>query len=205
MAMVSVQTKLHILLLMLCVGITLYMYILYKEVRGFEKEIFDIKRQVTALSAVSPMPNLQMIGEDDKTSSSAVAVASVPLPPYEDKKPPTGSSGLVYVNDDEVSVTSNEIKEILTNIQDDEDEGGDGDEDTPVSSEPEPEATPAPVAEQKPKDDALANMTDDQIKSMKYDDIRNILRKRGIKFQGNKQEVISQVIKLRDEEKAKSE
>ena len=227
MAPISVQTKLHILLLMLCVGITLYMYILYKEVRGFEKEIYDIKRQVSALAAVSPLPNVQVLGEGQTT-------VLVPTPPGADANANTTTTtkanadgGLVYENeDDDVSVTSNEIKEILTNIQDDDDVAEDKNNETHKAQEVPPAApvlakeavvTPVPTpataiatAETSntpevsvAKDDALAALTDDEVKSMKYDDVRNILRKRGIKFQGNKQEVISYVLKLRDEERAK--
>jgi hypothetical protein len=187
--MVSVTTKLHILLLMLAIGITLYMYVLYKEVRTFEKEILDIKKQITNLSVLAPIPNVQDVVKTDVVTQQPSTQPSVAV-----------GEALVYDNGDDVSVTSNEIKDILTNIQedDDEDDVEDPKKTKTIVSEVSLQEQILPAKDTKEVKDLL-QLSDEELSSVKYDDIRSFLRKKGISGKGSKQEYIDIIIKMRQE------
>ena len=84
---------------MIVIGISLYMYLLYKEVKVFQDEIIVIKAQIAQMQISSMRPTL----DEPKVCDDIKIIDEI--------------------DDDNHSVTSNEIKNILTNIQEtDEDE-----------------------------------------------------------------------------------
>lgn len=209
MTQMTIATKLHLLLLFTIVAVALYMYFLYKELKSFQDDVANLKKQVQTLlhgqPVAQPLQPAVMVPVPVPSPASVVVSTQVP------SKPAVVISQ--NVDEDDLSVTSNDIKDILTNIQD-------VDEDEPQPTTPTP-VQAAPISEQNheeslPSDDEVhetvsimmeddivmtekkpcpdfANMTESEISKMKYDDLRNFLRNQGINMKGTKQELVTKI------------
>ena len=174
------MTKLHLILVFTVVSVAFYMYFLYKEIKVFQNEVMTIKKQVHAILTSQPL-------EAQVCPVSAPSQApEEPLP--EQFEQIETDDNLVLNNDDdeddgEVSVTSNDIKEILTNIQDTEPDAA--------------PATAAPVvqAETKVMDD-LSQMNQEQLTCYTYNQLRDWLRSNGQPAKGSKQNLIDKVLTM---------
>jgi len=171
----SLETKLHILLIMTVVGIALYMYLLYKEVKIFQDEIIVIKQQVHSLQMAASgvtkpqVPPASLV----KTTMNKVHEADVDDP-------------IVVVesiieedeaDDDVHSVSSAEIKNILTNIHED------------VEFEVTAEASGVCKEEQD-----LGTFTDEQLYNVKWETLRDYLRARHMNTKGTKAEFVKRIL-----------
>lgn len=194
--MISTMTKLHLILIFTVIAVALYMYFLWKEIKVFHDEVQSIKKQVHAImnekgDTVCPLaPTAQTTNLPAQPSSSAPLptpeesplLVSQPEPEPEHEE--VEDTDVIMTNEDEdsLSVTSNEIKDILTNIQDAED-----------SQQPPADVV---LGERKTLPD-MASMSNEELNTMKYDDLRNYLRKHGVHMKGSKQDLINKVKSLR--------
>lgn len=163
----TLETKLHILLIMIVIGISLYMYLLYKEVKVFQDEIVVIKAQIAQMqiSTMRPSPPLpDLVQEDEKEIKIE----------HEDEE-----------EDDSHSVTSNEIKNILTNIQEKEEVESDNDNDD--DDELELTIIKEPAAQ-------ISTMTEDELVLQKYEVLREYLRGKKKSIKGTKAELIKRIL-----------
>jgi len=172
----TLETKLHILLIMTVAGIALYMYLLYKEVKVFQDEIVVIKQQIYAI---------QTSGSQLCKKADSVAT---PVVPFDVPK----SVVVVDDNDDEdvASVTSIEIKDILTNIHE-EDE-------LDIVSPQEVEATtavsevvlvPAPGVD-------LVTLSEAELNTVSYIVLRDYLKLHKISYKGTKADFVKRIVEL---------
>jgi hypothetical protein len=136
-------------------------------------------------------------------TETGAAILTHPVP----IKPQEGSSddkdGFIYDNDDDdddISVTSDEIKDILTNIKDDTVDDvlvteTLNQEQQVVSKEP------IIVTPQVPLSDGadFSSLTEAELNAHKYDDIRNYLRRCGISAKGTKQSYIQRILEMQKE------
>lgn len=155
----TLETKLHILLIMTVIGIALYMYLLYKEIKIFQEELNIIKSQMLHIQ---------------QASFKDVPITSVPIP-----EPPAPKPAVVEDDDDNDSVTSNEIKRMLTNINNDDDHVEIDDEEKPESST---------IA----KD--MFSMSSEDLSHLECKDLREFLRDQKLNTKGTKAEMIKRII-----------
>lgn len=212
----TVATKLHILLITTILGVGLYMFLLYKEIRMFERELADLRIKVQSVASQMPPTTGQIM---DVVDSKSVC----PMRSTIGEHVASQIAVIADNNDDpsdDMSVTSNEIKEILTNIQDiHEDATPDHDlPPTPTTDVPDQTEVSAPTQAPTPIPTPLApvvtvlkktvepvnletwhTLSDEQINAMKYDDLRNIIRKRGVNIKGTKQELCNMVLSIKKE------
>ena len=169
----SIAAKLHILLITTILGVGLYMFLLYKEIKLFENEISNIHLKINALASKIESPIIPVKEVETTVVPSTLAVITENVDTAED----------------DMSVTSNEIKEILTNIQDISD--------TPevTVEQPDNDITIVPKSDNGELD--LKNMSDDDIRNLKYDVMRATLRKFGKNSLGKKQELIDQLLSIK--------
>lgn len=177
-------TKLSILAAMFLLAIGLYMYLIYSEISKLQLEAQHIENKFNTIQnqfqSVMAAHNLK---NADTTTT--------PLEPY-DAKPSLPS--VIYEDDDNVSVTSNEIKELLTNIQDD-------DEHRQEAASSSHELNQPSDIDTTPSDEGIASFdfmkaTEDELKTLKYEDIRNYLRQQGMNAKGSKSQYIARIIAM---------
>jgi hypothetical protein len=92
---------------MIIVGFGVYMFLLYKEVKTFQDEIDGLKRDVMRLSAAYSVPIVDEYVAPLKEKTTEISKGQCSFRPH--KK-------VVEQDADDASVTSIEIKDILTNI-----------------------------------------------------------------------------------------
>jgi hypothetical protein len=126
----SVSTKLHLLMLVTFVAVALYMYFLYKDLRTFQDDIKTMKSQIQGLlhnaASTNPSPVAPVCPSKVTNNAQATTMPMVKdglLTKPATLKAPQSSNTLSPVintneDDEDMSVTSNEIKDLLTNIQD---------------------------------------------------------------------------------------
>ena len=183
-----ISAKLHILLILTVVGVSLYMFMLYKEVKLFEKDLAMMKIEFANIRSV--------IGNvETKSTNKTKPTKQIPV-------------------DDDVSITSNEIKDILTNIQQVEDQEDQEDQEVQEDQEDQEEEIETvkdtediksiietTISEQLPKECNFTSisfeMTEDQLNACKYEEIRSFLRKNGINMRGSKNDMIKKILLLK--------
>lgn len=193
----SILAKLQILLLLTGVGVTVYMIFLYKEVRNVEKDLENVKKQLLNLQHASSVSL--------NNTSEVVDVAPIAQKPVAQKTQKETIEEHIAVNDhaetdsewipvpneddcDNDSVTSNEIKDILTNIHEDDNNNAETEDSCILKS------IPKDMVEEE-KD--LTLLEEQDLQSMKYDDIRNFLRRKGFSNKGTKQDYIQKILDMK--------
>ena len=154
---------------MTIIGIALYMYLLYKEVKLFQDEIVVMKAQIahmqtTQLTQPSPPKVIEI-------APKAIEIENE----IEEEE-----------DDDSHSVTSNEIKNILTNINDDSE-----DEEDEQNVPDEPTISHVPKT---PED--LSKMSVEELTLLKYDVLREYLRLQKKNIKGTKAELVKRISEL---------
>jgi hypothetical protein len=158
--MFSFGVKIQILLFMVVVLVGLYLFVLQKEMRLMQQDFSILKRQIEEThckqTPKNPLP-LAKVESDDEDED-------------EDDD-----------EDDEDSVSSLEIKEILTNI-DIGDTRADivGDEDVVIA------------------DEDLSLFVETELDKLKCEDLRNYLRSRNMDIKGKKPELIQKILSIRE-------
>jgi len=225
--MLSVAGKLHLLLITTVLGVGLYMFLLYKEVNVFQKEIADLRIKVQAIVAQLPPLNVEVVSHAKSLEANHQVCSTIVAPATTIDSP---VHQVISVNkdivdetddlDDTTSVTSNEIKEILTNIQDDVPMFSDDYKEPSVPSDDvDVSQTTTPV--KKPKKESIVKnpeeigqvskaraaveginlyeMTDAQIREISYDNLRTVLRTYGVTNpRGSKSELVEKAIQVRE-------
>jgi hypothetical protein len=191
----SIIVKLQALLLLTGIGITVYMFFLYKEVRLFEKEIIDIRAKVNDLSHQFLMSHNNQgtcTVPDKPTTHDAIVNANV-----EDVLDTNVQSTEIPLEaDDDVSVTSNEIKDILTNINDESDEDDIENVEQPVLESSNETVSPDVNEQATEATKDLSLLSEQELNALKYDDIRAYLRQKGFNGKGTKAEYIQRILDL---------
>jgi hypothetical protein len=161
----TLETKLHILLIMTVVGIALYMYLLYKEIRLFQEDINIMKAQIFQIQNALPSKKEYLVKESEVEDKNVI-VDNVNNDDDED-------------ND---SVTSNEIKKILTNIHDE-------DEDEDEGEQVKVEESVQPVVD-------IHLQTAEQLSQMECKDLRKHLQELKLSTKGTKAELVKRIISV---------
>ena len=218
------MTKLHILLITTLLGVGLYMFLIYKEIKLFERDVADLRIKVQSFAASIPHPSsIDIVGS---TVACPLATTTTATPETASRYPVPEEVNVIAHNsesndvnqdiDDNASVTSNEIQEILTNIQEiNEDELEADAKASPPSSAPSSTSNDMEVEEissgtvQKslkvnPKTAALklADLTDDEIRGISYDNLCAILRNHGVANpRGTKSELVNKALEVKTSRK----
>lgn len=159
---------------MIVVGISLYMYLLYKEVKVFQDEIVLIKAQIAQMQMASLRPPPYPSEDKEKVCEIKTDIID--------------NDNDIDEDDDNHSVTSNEIKNILTNIQENdenEDEELETDNNHNVVTE---------IKVEKQQD--LSSMTEEELMSQKYEVLREYLRAKKKSIKGTKAELIKRILEI---------
>lgn len=212
----SITTKLHLILILTIVGVTVYMFLLYKEVRMFEHEVRMLRSKLGSLEIKLSEQGQCMLGSTSATCPAPVAVA-----PGESN---TDTAALLVVEEsDDMSVTSNEIQDLISNIQQvDEQEQQDTDVSTShettecVISEQDVDPTPPiiPASDETVVHDDIIDNDDikesilrsqmnassieapeefaaEELQAMKLTELKALLKKHALSQTGSKQDLIS--------------
>lgn len=226
----SLGSKLHILIAIVFFVIAIYLAIIYREIKTLEANIVtieDLKKKfehlkkdldeidaklsntttsaivvtaqtgATVAAAPSPIKSSQPVIQPAEANDIDIQIeeqsAAAPPPKTQD----------VEIDDDDLSVTSNEIKDIITNIRDLPDED--------FVEVPAPSASCASVEEneepssekqtmrQEIRSRGLIDLTEEDLSKLKYDDLRSILRKQGLQVKGKREELIEKILALKAE------
>lgn len=154
----AVVAKLNLLFVASILFIAIYLVYIYKEVKIFDKEIIEMKLKLESIQL-----------ELNKVQEAKVCTNDVYIADEKHEE-----------EDDKVSVSSGDIKNILTNIQEVDDED-------PEEQTKEPELVQESDKECETYDDATLQV-------LKYEDIRAIVRKMGGNAKGTKQDLIQRIL-----------
>lgn len=207
----SMNSRLHFMFVLVVIGITIYLYFVYREIRNYDvtlralkSEIFVLKKQLNTVEqqqavrtqALEQASGLHSCAKPTQSHQEPIRVVDsgkddVVDPPVEmvEEDP----DGMDEQQEDDMSVTSNEIHDIITNIvhvsaDDGTGSGEEGDVHIPRAST------------RQPKDHSsmpdLTQYSMEDLCKLKYDDLRNFLRGRGVVMKGTKQELSAKIKEL---------
>lgn len=213
----SITTKLHMILVLLIVAVAVYMFLLYKELRIFERDINILKTQVSSLVLSADAKNTACASPSTMEGHVGDNTVTIPVPVQQ--VPVVDIEAETNEVDDDDTVTYDEINEIITNIQDeDEEEEDDEEENEEVNIEVPPTLQEDTVIENTVIDDDdvkqsiirgqmetverdLSLMDDDALSALKCEELRSFLKtKLGVSvLKGTKQEFIAKIKSMRAE------
>ena len=168
------ETKLHVLLIMTIIGISLYMYLLYKEVKIFQDDLMLLKQQLLQQQQI-----LQIQQQQQQQQPTVKKVEAKILKQEVHTKE--------IIEDDDISVTSNEIKDMLTNIQETAET-----EETPEIVEIV-ETVTVPVVEEYD----IFSMSEEELLAMKYEVLRKLMQQNKLNPKGTKQDFIKRINEIK--------
>lgn len=176
----SLETKLHILLIITVIGIALYMYLLYKEVKVFQDEIVLIKAQIYPLiQNVNSQKPLPQCSPDTSVVPEVLSKDNV----YQ-------VQDVEVDDDDDDSVTSNEIKNILTNMN-----VNDDDVDDIVNEDIVDDIDVGEVEDSVQKDTQdFSKMSLEELGLQKYESLKDYLKSNKKSTKGNKSDMIKRIL-----------
>lgn len=195
--MIPMTTRLHIILILTIIAVAVYMFLLYKELRIFEKDILQLRAQVNSLTM-------------NMTDLKAKCVA--PGPPQQCMKPAADTTAIENVEidqDDDDSVASEEIRDLIDTIHNKDSDKEDDEE--PEHSEQEPvqdkEATVESEPDQPVIDDeqetptSINDMDEDELNGQGMDALKTFLKEQGVAIKGRstKRDLIQHILHLRKE------
>ncbi len=157
---------------MILFGVVIYTYFLYNDVIRLEREVVNLKSAVTRLEVGNTIKELVAEAESAGAPAAPLPTTIAPTPTHPFDLSPILEDDDNF-DDDNDSVTSNEIKELLTNIN----------EDIPATAttappeEPLPTPAPAPPA---PSPEDLSELSEQELLTYKYEDLRAYLKAKGI-------------------------
>lgn len=210
----SMNSRLHLMFVLVIIGITVYLYFVYREIRNYDMTLRALKSEIVVLkkqlNTVEQQVKLPASLPAAPTSLAVPApICSMPFPmkkemyaatdPVDADADAEGNADLVeedgdnYLEDD-MSVTSNEIHDIITNIVHVSADDGSGGEEGDAQGE-RPRAS-----SRQPKDHSimpdLTQYPMEDLCKLKYDDLRNFLRSKGVVMKGTKQELSAKIKEL---------
>lgn len=215
------STKLHILLIMIVIGFGLYMFLLFKEIRLFQDEIDDMRGTIDLIKTVLDVPSAAKAAKASNASNTSNT--SNALNASNASNAIDGSVGSACNNasqvcvkssafdddsakqfeeeddDDSASVTSLEIKNILTNIRNVDGDVVTAEVDEIVVAAATPSLIIAPPTEvvitspQEATTVDISTLSLEKLQKVNYDDLRKHLRNLGHNIKGTKPELIKKI------------
>lgn len=201
--MIPMTTRLHIILILTIIAVAVYMFLLYKELRIFEKDILQLRAQVNSLTM-------------NMTDLKAKCVA--PGPPQQCMKPVADTTAIENVEidqDDDDSVASDEIRDLIDTIHNKDSDKEDEEEQLvlPEHSEQEPVQDKEETEESEPvkptADDeqpttssvSIKDMDEDELNGQGMDALKTFLKQQGVAIKGRstKRDLIQHILHLRKE------
>ncbi len=200
--MFCLATKLHILLVLVVVLIALYLIYIYREIKVFEREIASIKHEVLLLKDITCEKKSDIPSRLPQVSPTPVVSPVI----AETHKVSTDIPQIAPGDDDSSSVSSAELKNILDNIEEEDS----GSEDTvkaeavaDVKAEADADVKAEAVVQQPEtlvgecKEDiiltSIGRTSDEDLQTMKYDELRSLLKQHGVNAKGTKPELIQRI------------
>lgn len=221
--MICLSTKLHILLLLVVILIALYLIYIYREVKVFEKEINLIKSDLLLLKDTNQkvcrlqeqvpqkrhsIPSQNSVHSAIPHSATGVSLAALPVATA---PPVTPMRTEPVKDDDDSSVSSTEIKNILDNIDDELIQ----DKNTVIEEKRDDQQEVATGLNTVDSEPVHKNITEgfqdldmvetpsvpseETLQKMKYEELRALLKQHGVVAKGTKQEIIQKIIALHSE------
>lgn len=204
----SITSRLHMILILTIVGVVVYMFLLYKEIRIFEREVQTLKGQVASLMVKAE--NCKAVGACTYETKDEIYLCKSPQAVETDsveaviKESSEGMTESEDEDEDAESVTSNEIKDLLTNIHDAEEVIDDNEikqgilrkqmEDVRKAEEeallPPPPSVEGSVAGDD-KDSSPKILTPVEVDALKYEELRSYLKQHNIVAKGTKSELLT--------------
>lgn len=221
----SMNSRLHLMFVLVVVGITVYLYFVYREIRNYDvtlrslkseiivlkKQLNTVEQQVKLPSSLPPPASLaaSFVSHTGVTATGVPNANSMQQHPMTSSKPSPaqddeGDEIIDLVDEDEnadgfqeddMSVTSNEIHDIITNIVHVSADDGSGGEEGDV------QAVPRASSRQQKDHSTMPDLTQytmEDLCKLKYDDLRNFLRSKGVVMKGTKQELSAKIKELAD-------
>ena len=198
----SFATKLHMLLIMIVIAIGIYMFLLYKEVKIFQDELTSIKASLARFSSSAHGLTLSQNFSCRQISKKDLEIVD------EDQEEEEEEEDAEEENDE--SVTSQEIKEMLSAIQKEPEEEEEVEEKEKVIDITLKKAEPlksksldisfsdkaAEGEEEEEKD--YSGMTSEELQQVKYEELRSFLKRKGqvLKGKGTKADLIKKIGEL---------
>ena len=201
----SFATKLHMLLIMIVIAIGIYMFLLYKEVKIFQDELTSIKASLARFSSSAHGLTLSQNFSCRQISKKDLEIV--------DEDQEEEEEDAEEENDE--SVTSQEIKEMLSAIQKEPEEEEEEEEEEVEEKEKVIDITlkkaeplksksldisfsdkAAEGEEEEEKD--YSGMTSEELQQVKYEELRSFLKRKGqvLKGKGTKADLIKKIGEL---------
>lgn len=229
------EMKLHLLILLSLVGIAFYLFLVFKELKSLETEVLNSKIQISLIDS-----EVKALRELSENTNNTITTTTTPNSSIKDniktnvivnhhQIPVTTktvnqktSSNNVYFkpeevvdvhyddDDDNASIDSAEIKDILTrkvdmshidiNSVDNDDEQSDIDsiniDETTNSSYEKHTVKKSQHVSSSPD---LFLLSEVELLQLKYEELRYFLRKHSINMKGSKQELVSKILSIKPE------
>lgn len=189
------STRIHMIFILVVVGIVMYFYFVYREIRGFDRTISVLKAEVNSIKQ-------QLTHTQQMSCAKQQQAMSQQAPCSHDTVPMMVESHLEEESDDiDSTMTTDEIKALLTNIVDyDHQEHRDNESDmskTIDSNVQEQMHTHDGEGEPvKTSSEELYNLDSKDLLKLKNEQLRQYLVDRGLDGKGTKQELISKIKQL---------
>jgi hypothetical protein len=213
----AITTKLHILAGIILILMCIYMTYIYREMKMVELELQSMRGEVAALKATVAIPLPQPTAFSFDPSIPAI----INLKPTQPAPVVTSVQQNVVKDDDASSVKSADINDLMTNIQQiDNDESDTCDEDDAPVPVHDAEKDKEEIEEEKvetntivqdenvdngsktvePSEDNqdLAQLSLDELRRVGYDDMRAYLKMRGENSKGKKEELVQRIASLKN-------
>ena len=153
--MLSISVKLQILVILICIFLSLYVFVLQKEVKMVQSDVTAMKKHIDDMSKCCP-------------KAPPIKLEVIDLTEEEEDEDED--------EEDSVSVSSEEIKNIITNISSIDDE---------VVSVPTVEVE-------------LSTMSVEELEKLKYEDLKNYLKSKGVSYKGKKPDLIENIRSMKN-------
>lgn len=195
-------THLMILFTFAVVFVVVYLYYTINDVKRLNTEVKKLSTDVTKLtqdlqSVVGTMSNFNKDVMDMKAGNvnnllvKQQAAATAPQhTPVAQKQ--SVVDDIDSEDDDDSSVTTEELKKIIVENDDDTTENNDGDGEV----EDVPQSTQTPVSSHDTVDSTPQTSTPlnvDDLKKMKYDDLKDLCKTKGVSMKGTKDQIITRL------------
>ena len=222
-------SKLHILIAIVFFVIAIYLAIIYREIKSLESGLYAVKEFETQLEALKKdLEALEVKLVASKANAALVVPGIPPIIPVVSGISVSGGGGVAggsaigttssadavtaagsppTPDDDDLSVTSNEIKDIITNLKDlPDDDVDDTQQQEPLDGssarevEDPQQASEKLAARHEIRNKPLEELVEEDLQKLKYDDLRTILRRQGLhNIKGRREELVEKILAIKSE------
>jgi outer membrane murein-binding lipoprotein Lpp len=195
-------THLMILFTFAVVFVVVYLYYTINDVKRLNTEVKKLSTDVAKLSQdltniVSTMSNFNkdvmdmkagnvnnlLVKQQPQQTAPASAPQPVPAPAKQSIVDDIDSE-----DDDDSSVTTEELKKII--VENDDDTTSEKDDVTAEDEAPQSVLAPEPESQQQ---QSASTVNVDDLKKMKYDDLKELCKSKGVSTKGNKDQIITRL------------